>query len=94
MSGHSDPPSSVAHVISGILGMYGACSWIDFSHIRRQGNKLAHLLAKYALGIDDYMTWMEKHPCLLEQALLYDVSCITLFSLIKFTVFLSKKKKK
>lgn len=55
LCGHSNPPSSVAHVISGIIGNYGACSRIDFSHIRRQGNKPPHLLAKYALGIDDDM---------------------------------------
>ena len=77
MSGHSNPPSSVAHVILGILGMYGACSHIDFSHIKRQGNKPTHLLAKYALGSDDYMTWIEEHPYFLEQALHHDVSCIT-----------------
>ena len=74
LSGQSDPPSSVAHVISGILGMYGIGLWIDFSHIRRQGNRPAHLLAKYASNLDDYMTWMEENPCFLEQALLHDVS--------------------
>ena len=74
LSGQSDPPSSVAHVISGILGMYGIGLQIDFSHIRRQGNRPAHLLAKYASNLDDYMTWMEENPCFLEQALLHDVS--------------------
>ena len=93
LSGHSNPPSSVAHVISGILGMYGVGSWIDFSHVRRQGNKLAHLLAKYASGLDDYMTWMEENPCFLEQALLHDLSNIACF-LIELKVFLSKRQKK
>ena len=74
LSGQSDPPSSVAHVISSILGMYGIGLRIDFSHIRRQGNSPAHLLAKYASNLDDYMTWMEENPCFLEQALLHDVS--------------------
>ncbi|XP_050264256.1 uncharacterized protein LOC126708511 [Quercus robur] len=36
LCGHSNPPSFVAHIISGIIGNYGACSSIDFSHIRRQ----------------------------------------------------------
>ena len=31
LSGQFDPPSSVAHVISGILGMYGAGLHIDFT---------------------------------------------------------------
>ena len=35
LTSQSDPPSSVAHVISGILGMYGVGLQIDFSHIRR-----------------------------------------------------------
>lgn len=62
LCGHSDPPSSMAHVISSMLENYGACYRIDLSHIRRQGNKSAHLLAKYALGIDDYMTQTEENP--------------------------------
>ena len=54
--------------------MYGIGLRIDFSHIRRQGNSPAHLLAKYASNLDNYMTWMEENPCFLEQALLHDVS--------------------
>ena len=68
-----------AHVISGILGMYGIGLQIDFSHIRRQGNRPAHLLAKHASTLDDYMTWMEENPYFLEQALLHDVSSFSSF---------------
>ena len=32
LSGQSDPPSSVAHVISGMLGMYGVGLQIDFTY--------------------------------------------------------------
>ena len=33
---------------------------IEFSHIRRQGNKSAHLLAKHASSIDDMLTILNK----------------------------------
>ena len=54
----------------------GLSDRIDFSHVKRQDNKLAHLLAKHVLGIVDYLTWMEEIPCFLEQALLHDVHFI------------------
>ena len=47
-----------------------------YVNIRRQGNQQAHLLAKYVLGIDNYMTWMEENPYFLEQTLLHDVISI------------------
>lgn len=52
----------MAHVISGMLGNCGACYHVEFSHTCRQGNKPAHLLAKYVLDIVDYMTWTEENP--------------------------------
>ena len=76
LCGHSSPPSSVAFVISGMLDFCeGVFCSDDFSHIRRKGNKPAHLLAKHALGNVDYIAWVEENPYFLMQALLnHDVS--------------------
>ena len=74
LCGLSPPPSSVAAIISGALGSCGMFRQVDFSHIRRQGNKPAHLLAKYAKCIVDYVAWIEETPCFLMQALTHDVS--------------------
>ena len=44
------------------------------SHVKRQGNRPAHLLAKQALNLADFSAWIEECPCFLEQALVHDVS--------------------
>ena len=72
--GFSTPPSTIAFVVQGMLMSCGPLDRIKFSHVKRQGNRPAHLLAKQALGIIDYLTWMEETPYFLEQALLQDVS--------------------
>ena len=41
--------------------------------MRRKGNKQAHLLAKYVVGIVDYLVWMEENSYFLEQALYRNV---------------------
>ena len=74
--GFSTPPSTIASIVRGILMSCGPLDRINFSHVKMQGNRLAHLLAKHALGIVDYLTWMEETPCFLEQALLHNVSFI------------------
>ena len=69
----SSPPSSIATVIYGSVSISHEFHHVDFSYVRRQGNCLAHLLAKHALGIDDFSIWIEEVPCFLQQALLKDV---------------------
>ena len=54
------PPSSMAMVVQGIQDIYGDFRSVGFSHVRRQSNVPAHLLAKHASSIDDYMVWIER----------------------------------
>ena len=73
----SPPPSSVVAIISSSLLVSQEFRHV-FSHVRRQGNKPAHLLAKYTLGIDDFSVWLEEDPCFLNQALIQDVTYTSL----------------
>ena len=73
LCGTSLPPSSVALIVLGMLDVCKEFRRIEFSHVKRMGNRLAHLLAKYAIGINDFRVWMEENPYFLEQALLHDV---------------------
>ena len=45
LCGNTSPPSSVAAVVSGLTMMCGDLYRVDFSHIRRQGNRSTHLFA-------------------------------------------------
>ena len=69
----SSRPSSIAAVIYGSVSISHEFCHIVFSHVRRQGNCPTHLLAKYALSIDDFSVWIEEVPCFFQQALLKDV---------------------
>ena len=46
-----------------------ACSlnWVGFSHVRRDGNRAAHVLARKALELSsDFLIWLENVPTFLE----------------------------
>jgi len=68
--------STVFHLIYGILAECQEFRNVAFSYVKRQGNRPTHLLAKQALGLADFSTWIEEYPYFLEQALIYDVSVI------------------
>lgn len=74
LCGVSPPSSSVASLVSKMLMMCADFNRVNFSHIRRQGNRLAHLLAKHALDVVEFSTWIEENPCFLVQSLVHDVS--------------------
>ena len=69
----ASPPPSVDAVIMGIKEVSADFHHIAFTHIGRQGNKPAHLLAKYAKCIDNTLVWIEETPCVIKQALIHDV---------------------
>ena len=42
-------------------------------YVRRSGNRPAHLLAKYAQGVEQYVSWIEESPYFIKHALSNDV---------------------
>ena len=72
----SPTPSSIFALIYGMLAESNEFRNVSFSHVRQQGNRPGHLLAKQALGLIDFYAWMEECPCFLEQVLIHHVSCI------------------
>ena len=51
LAGYSSPPSVVASIIQGIHEIGMEFRQVQFSHVKRQGNMPAHLVAKNAYSI-------------------------------------------
>ena len=48
----------------------------EVSHVKQQGNRPAHLLAKHAKELDsfyNYVIWIEENPSLIESVISHDV---------------------
>jgi len=73
LQGLSPPSVSVMSIICGIQSSCYDVRKVVYSHVCRQENRPAHILAKHAINIVDFMVWMEENPCFLEQALHHDV---------------------
>ena len=62
------------------------------SHIKQGGNKPVHMLAKYAIRIGSFVTWVKENPVIFKSVLAQDV--LNLFHLNKVTcLFINQKKK-
>ncbi|XP_075645031.1 pyruvate, phosphate dikinase, chloroplastic-like [Castanea sativa] len=68
----SNPPSSVDSLCLGMQLIYSEFHSVNVSHVQRQRNKPAHLLAKFALSIHDYCVWIGESPSCIVQALIQD----------------------
>ena len=71
-------PTSIDAVIMGIRSAALEFHNVDFSHVKRNANSPAHLLAKYAKGIVSQCIWMENCPTFLELAILHDVNSVVI----------------
>ncbi|XP_075670222.1 uncharacterized protein LOC142639988 [Castanea sativa] len=69
----SNAPSTISSLFYGMLVECNEFRKVSFSHVKRQGNRPAHILAKQALGLADFSAWIEECPCFLEPALVHDV---------------------
>ena len=75
----SNAPSTIFSLIYEMIAECNEFRKVSFSHVKWQGSRPAHLLAKQALGFADFSAWIEGCPCFLEQALVHDIS-VSLFS--------------
>ena len=66
-------PASVATIVYGIKAASQEFHNVSFSHVHRQENIPAHLLAKHIVGIANFSVWIEENHCFLTQALHHDV---------------------
>ena len=72
--GHGDdPPMAIRNIIEGIRHKLQDFQQFQIAYIKRQGNRLAHLLARHAKSVDSYVTWIEKNHFFIESALSHDV---------------------
>ncbi|XP_050289785.1 uncharacterized protein LOC126727932 [Quercus robur] len=65
--------AKVAALVYSLVDAAHSFQCVDFSHVGQNGNRLAHLLARHALGIANLSVWVEETSCFLEQALNQDV---------------------
>ena len=54
--------ASVEPLIQDTIVFSSFFSKLLFSHCRRDGNKLAHSLARYSINVSNYVVWMEEVP--------------------------------
>ena len=54
--------ASVEPLIQDAIAFSSLYSKLLYSHCRREGNKLAHSLARYSINVSDYVVWMEEVP--------------------------------
>ena len=62
LKGISVLPTSVATIVEGIHVLGSEIDVVNFSHVRRSGNKPAHILARQALSFVNDLIWIEEIP--------------------------------
>ena len=55
LRGHSAPPSLVVNLVAETLNHVSLFRQWQFTHIKRQGNVPAHVLAQHARNVEDYI---------------------------------------
>ena len=69
-------PSSIDAIVEGIHELGAEIGVVNFSHVRRIGNKPAHMLARQAQNLVNDVIWIEEIPCYIQQALFQDISVL------------------
>ena len=74
LTGLSEAPASLEPVMASIWAQLNKFRFVSFFHVKRDGNRPAHILAKFAKQVGDSVVWLEETPNLTENACSQDVS--------------------
>ena len=70
-------PITVSNILTSLVHQLWDFRSAEVSHVERQGNRPAHLLAKHAKELDsfyNYVIWIEKNSSLIKSAISHDVT--------------------
>lgn len=76
LTGTSEDPSSIEHITTSISLLIQKFKLSSFTHVKREGNRPAHILAQFAKQIGDFVVWLEETPNLIEYACTQDVTFV------------------
>ncbi|XP_030964398.1 uncharacterized protein LOC115985611 [Quercus lobata] len=71
-----DNQLAIGHVVGDIRHLMGALEWISVSCTKRNGNRVAHVLARYAQHVISDLFWMEEVPSVAFESVNSDASLI------------------
>ncbi|XP_075665318.1 uncharacterized protein LOC142634977 [Castanea sativa] len=71
-----DNQSAFGHIVGNIWHLMGALEWVSVSCTKKNGNKVAHVLARYAQHVNSDSFWMEKVPSIALESVNFDASLI------------------
>lgn len=72
LSGASEAPASVETITKSISAQMDKFHFVSFTHVKRDGNRPAHILAQFAQQVGDFVVWLEETP--IEDTCSQDVS--------------------
>ena len=72
MRSEEESLSTYGHLIAAVRQIMDGFSSLSFTHTRREGNNLAHKLARHARRVSGYLVWMEDVPPQLQNVLQAD----------------------
>ena len=71
--GVTSPQVTIINIIAGICDRLQVFRLVQVSHVKREDNRPTHILAQFAEGIDNYVTWIEENSNIIEFVVTQDV---------------------
>ena len=72
VQGAAEPPITIANIISSTIQIMQQIQQVEVQHLRRDGNRAAHGLVRYAQNVNDFVTWMEETPTIINSEVISD----------------------